>query len=838
MDQEMDIAIEGFFDFFKKKSIDEDIRDSWYNKLLGGKGFFGKVPMIGKRNNVEVRNGEIIISGINYATLKARIKKHYEDKSIYNIFIPKYNALSYRRFEAKKIGRADIKIDYMHTEEFFALELVKLFNELGRRFRDTNYIGMANKVYRQSWLAEADRKAESVPLLDTTNLRNLALTLNDYQVEFIEKYPKLKAQLNLRGYILAFEQGLGKTLTATGLSECLNVDHVYIVCPNSLKENWALEIKKYYSKYQKDEDLWRQEVFICSDKPIFFDKNTTRFLIINNESIEKMFPYVMSGRNMLILDESHNFRNVNSKRVSQLLTLRDNLNCVDTLIMSGTPIKATPDEIVPALLMIDPTFTMNAAKTFSKAFKLHSSLGTSLVQARFGKIIYRKEKDVLEGQLPEKIMEAFPLKIREGTKYMVDNVMSDVFALYSQIYEEGLSEFRSLKKPFFDMSKKYKPSDMSYDEFYALMKRFVQMDREAMHEIDIEYMEKYMRLVKEKIRVKAERDRYDYLIKNYVRYPQHCLGIAFGKILPPYRRDMFIALYNENADIFHHMIRNNVKKSLIFTQFKGVANHIFKSLNDAGIGSVLITGDVTNRMPVLQEFKENDSIRVLVATSQTIGTGVTLTEANQMFFFGPPWRDSDFAQCSDRIHRIGQTDTCYIYTVTLDTGDALNLSTRMDNILAWSKNMTESVIVKTDDEADIDETHFKEILATESFADNEFMLIPEKDQLVIRPEIPNDSFSNVFRGRDDFLYTVYEALYDIPSGVTIYKDAIVYYEHNPSAVQESLIAKELQTYESIIDNPNVIFEKHSDMGRVSYDLVTLTPIGKGTCLQLQKEKIE
>ena len=121
----------------------------------------------------------------------------------------------------------------------------------------------------------------------------------------------------------------------------------------------------------------------------------------------------------------------------------------------------------------------------------------------------------------------------------------------------------------------------------------------------------------------------------------------------------------------------------------------------------MITGDVKNRMEILREFKENPSILVLVATSQTIGTGVTLTEANQMFFFGPPWRDSDFAQCSDRIHRIGQTDDCYIYSVLLDTGDDLNLSTRMDNILNWSREMTSSVI-STTDEKDIDHVDFNQ----------------------------------------------------------------------------------------------------------------------------------
>lgn len=121
-------------------------------------------------------------------------------------------------------------------------------------------------------------------------------------------------------------------------------------------------------------------------------------------------------------------------------------------------------------------------------------------------------------------------------------------------------------------------------------------------------------------------------------------------------------------------------------------------------------------MEVLKAFKESDSVRVLVATSQTIGTGVTLVEASQMFFFGPPWRQSDFDQCSDRIHRIGQTDDCFIYTVTLNTGEALNLSTRMDNILNWSKKMTEAVISKTEDDENLDETNFENILkADESY---------------------------------------------------------------------------------------------------------------------------
>lgn len=816
-------AMEGILSFLTgKKNKGEEV-ENWATQLFGVRNLKGCLGKIGA--GIKVTDNQIEIRGINYSLLKNRILKFYDDKSIFNIFLPKYNALSYRRFERKKIQRADIKIDYIHTEAFFALELVRLFTDLGTRFRDKNYKSMARIIYQNSWLSVADSKAERTDFLDTSHLTNLKFTLNDYQIDFIQKYPKLKAQLNLNGYILAFEQGLGKTLTAVGLSECLNVDHLYIVCPNSLKENWALELRKYYKKYEEDEDLWRQEVFICSDKPIYFDPNTTRFLIINNESIEKMFPYVMSGKNMLVLDESHNFRNVNSKRVQQLIQLRDRLRCTDTLIMSGTPIKATPDEIVPALLMIDPTFTMEAATLFSKAFKLHSSLGTSLVQTRFGKIMYRKEKDVLEGKLPEKFIENLPLKISDSDKYLMSSVKEKVNQRFSAIYDAGLNEMKQLEKPFFELSKKYNRTE-DYKRFCDIMKIFIKKD-EYPHEIDQMYVEKYMKLIKENIKDKKERDYYDFLIKNYVRYKAHCLGLAFGEIMPPYRRDMFNALYDENRDFIHKKIKENIKKSLIFSQFKGVATHICTDLNEHGIGAVLITGDVKNRMEILKEFKENDNVLVLVATSQTIGTGVTLVEANQMFFFGPPWRDADFEQCSDRIHRIGQTDDCYVYTVTLDTGDQLNLSTRMDNILNWSKEMTSSVIIKTDDTEDIDETDFSQLLkAQESSMISEFLSEPEFHQLKVRDIIAKESFNDYFFEKEDYLTRDYVAIRPIKADVIVQENAII--KIPGQEPRRTLLAKELMNYPTT--NANVVLERYYDNGITYWNVVTTKDIAPGEVL--------
>ena len=817
-------AYEGFVipDFFRRNKT-ENTHDSWARKIFesNSKELLGKSKRRGGFKLI-IRDGKFEFHGLNIRTLSNRIKNFYKDRSIYELFIPEYNKFDFNKFNKKKMKRSQMRIEYLKVDQFFAIELVCLFNDLGERFKDNNYKHIAKLLYSESWLAEADKKAENTPLLSTKNLKNLDLTLNDYQQDFIEKYPKLKAQLHLKGYILAFEQGLGKTLTAISLAECLEVDHVYIVCPNSLKANWALEIKKYYKKYKEDEDLWRQEVFICGDKPSLFSEHTTKFIITNNESIEKMFPYVMSGKNMLILDESHNFRNINSKRVSQLIDLRDKLHCTDSLIMSGTPIKATPDEIVPALMMIDPTFSMEAAKTFAKAFKLQSSLGTSLVQTRFNKIMFRKEKDVLGDKLPQKFVHYLPLHINEADKYLMSNVNDDVQKRFSEIYETGYLDVKKLEPEFLAMSKKYKPNGYDYNEFRRIMNIMVNKNGNV-HELDKDYAENYMTKAKALISSKAERDRYDYLIKNYARYLAHCLGLAFGEILPPYRRDMFISLYADNSRYFINAIESNVKKTLIFTQFKGVAKYIYKDLNENGIKAGLITGDVKDRLNVLQDFKENDLTQVLVATSQTIGTGVTLTEANQMFFFGPPWRDSDFEQCSDRIHRIGQTDDCNIYMVTLDTGEALNLSTRMDNILEWSKQMTQSVIKSTDDSENIDETNFEELLtANESAIIDEFLYKKEKNPMNLQRRLHNLTFADLVTEKTTYNYREYRAKRLIPENTIILE--------SDTTLEAREILENAKYPSSVV--PNVVFEQLCDHNHTYTGLVTTRPIKPGELIRL------
>ena len=725
-ENELAITQESLFNFMKNEDYFNPV--SWKKNLFGFlKPTKSKVQKSTRSRfcTVKIEDGMIKVYGIKVMVFERRVENYYKDKSLKNIFLKKYEAASYKRYLKKKIGKSQITVEYLYTPEFFALELCKLFTTLATRYRDNTYMSIANQIYENSWLKQSDTVSENVPLLPLDNLSRLNLDLTLYQKEFISLYPKLKSNLNLNGYILAFVQGLGKTITSIGLAECLDKDRIYIVCPNSLKPNWALEIKKYYKKYSENEELWKREVFICGANQHYYP-DEARFIITNNESISKMYPYIHDTKldSMLILDESHNFRNLKGKRTTELLELRDKLACKDILVMSGTPIKAAPSEIVPALLLIDPSFTMQAAQIYSKAFKLDKVMGTEIVEARFGKIMYRKEKDELP-DLPEKNVQYLKVDIMDSQDYLMSNIKTRVMARFTEIFEAEMEKNEVYRDKLITLINKY--SNSTYEEKAQYLKWISNLHTKNevndMHELDYEFMQTYSkRFVYPNIPEwdKETYKTYESLEKRFIRMKERCLGLALGEIVPPARVKMFTSIYDENIEEIVDKIVESPKKTVIFSQFKSVVNHIADDLNNRDIGTVKITGDVNSaqRLENLTQFKEDDMVRVIVATSQTIGTGVTLTEANQMFFFGPPWRSTDFEQCTDRIHRIGQTDDVYIYNVVLDTGNEENLSSRMDSILQWSNEMFTSVISKTEDDYSEGENSYKEALASESYIMN------------------------------------------------------------------------------------------------------------------------
>ena len=72
---------------------------------------------------------------------------------------------------------------------------------------------------------------------------------------------------------------------------------------------------------------------------------------------------------------------------------------------------------------------------------------------------------------------------------------------------------------------------------------------------------------------------------------------------------------------------------------------------------------VADRNESIRRFKEDSNCRVLLATPGSAKEGFTLTIANHAVFYDRGFSLDDYLQAQDRIHRISQTETCYIHNL-------------------------------------------------------------------------------------------------------------------------------------------------------------------------------
>ena len=644
--------------------------------------------------SLDKEKGIFTIYGINFDKFLLRLKEMYKYRGITKLFEKKYTVLSWFLYNKQKIHKDQLKISKLEVPLFFALELYKIFKELASFYGLQYYNKCADQIWDKTWISKYQRLQNSYNFEDSriniNNLNRFVYKLKDYQLEFVKNYDLLTYTNELNGYVLGFKQGLGKTFTSIALAECLDKTQIIIVCPNTLKENWAYEIKSYYKIYNTNADRWIKDIYVNGVSKFGVAKNP-KFIIVNQESIDKIYNKISKNKDtIIIVDECHNFRNINSERVKKLLHLRDLINCKDNLLMSGTPIKATPDEIVPVLRMIDPYFTEELALRYKEVFANSTVEVSNVVKERLSRIMYvKKKEDVLS--LPEKNLEDLYWKIRNSDKYLLKNIRKDIIDQFTIEYSKKLEHIDQYRIKFERLIRKYSSADEKTTEDYLewvfnkVYQKHIQV-HETLEELYKSFLPKY---IYPNIKSSEELKQFKFISAQYLYAKESAMGLAIGKILPPARTNCFKDIITENIDIIIDMINKATKKTILFTNYLDVADHLYKILLSKSIKSVKITGSTKDRMDEIFKFKESDDIDVLIATTQTLSTGVTLTEANRMMFFGVPYRYADFEQACDRIHRIGQTTPVDIYTILLDTKE-LNITSRIEEIMNWSKSISDS----------------------------------------------------------------------------------------------------------------------------------------------------
>lgn len=592
----------------------------------------------------------------------------------------------YKEYKSKKIGNLfqatgisvwgyrDIVV-----HKFFVPEIVYLL----RKFKFSP--SLINTIIDNTWMSNYKRmsnRTKSDLSLVTSNMNGI--TLKNYQAEFIERYPALKDLFQLRGMILSFDQGLGKTVTSMSAMVALNKEKTIIIAPKStIDVTWRAQLEKFIKGPPK--------VYVTGDPNFSINYD---FFVFNYEAIPKLAPIVHEFKNYntgIIVDESHNFL-TQSNRTNNLIDLTYATKCSDILLLSGTPLKAVGSELLSMVMILDRYLDDEARAIFKKTFGMSSSLANDIIHSRLDHIMYRKLKeDVLD--LPKKTEFTKKVKIPNGEKYTLEAVKEkavEYAAERMKYHREHMKEYVDTFNEVLTYAKEQ--TDLGETaEFKAFIKKlnklrnmqFNAMDPEHValaHEIR-EYEEKVLFMA-----LPADLKRKYKDASAAVKYVGlKVRGEVIGNLLIKMRTEMTSELVAHAG--LPDMINSAMKKTIIFTSFIDTCEAAYNYIVKHGFKAIKLHGQSEETVKgAVEKFTKDPSYNPLVSTINMLVTGVTLIEANNMIFLNKPYRFTDFAQASDRIHRIGQDTPVFINTIILDTGNKPNLSTRMESIMEWSRD--------------------------------------------------------------------------------------------------------------------------------------------------------
>lgn len=612
-------------------------------------------------------------------------------RSLYRFIKLKYSASGflYRFFTLTSDKRK------LSISRFFVPELIYLLQE-NKKFspRTKNIDKIINLLISNTWYKNT--QVEIPTALDMDVIKHLKRKPLPYQLEFIKDvYWQKKTQFLLKGYLLGFEPGLGKSATSIFLKEGLHKKHAIVVAPKSVTKNvWPTEIEETVN----DCKIW------TIDDSLDDLTSETNYVVVNYEAIDKIKDVVKSRFDlkslMIIVDECHNFKDIDSLRTRQLIDLAETTKCQDILLMSGTPIKALGTECIPILELLDTFWTPTLRDTFKKLNR-YPSVMNELLHNRLGILMFRKLKEEVL-QLPDKIENDLLIKIPDGKKYTVPEVQKACKAYAAERTEYYKQNYDKYEKAFLDILDYYEknllpPEEKKAFEQYQRDLKYIKggkistgleigsdmrMAIEAVnkydHDVLIPRLPNHMKQV-----FKDSRTVYKYVALKV-------MGEVIGNLLNKLRQEMTSELIGKEViDI----IKSAEKKTILFSDYTDSLHDAYAKCVKAKLKPMMITGENSNQAKELvATFKQDPSLNPLIASIKCMSTGHTINEANTVIFLNVPYRSTDYEQASDRCYRIGQDTTVYVYRLLLDTKPDGNLSTRMNDILKWSKEQFGQIV--------------------------------------------------------------------------------------------------------------------------------------------------
>lgn len=111
------------------------------------------------------------------------------------------------------------------------------------------------------------------------------------------------------------------------------------------------------------------------------------------------------------------------------------------------------------------------------------------------------------------------------------------------------------------------------------------------------------------------------------------------------------------------------------------------AVRQRGLSHIRIDGSTAGRQALVDQFNRGEAV-VALFSIRAAGHGITVTGANHVIHADRWWNPAVENQATDRVHRIGQTKTVYVYRIMVEN----TLEERIERLLQRKRQIADQIV--------------------------------------------------------------------------------------------------------------------------------------------------
>lgn len=260
----------------------------------------------------------------------------------------------------------------------------------------------------------------------------------------------------------------------------------------------------------------------------------------------------------------------------------------------------------------------------------------------------------------------------------IENSVAELWSIFDFIMPGYLYTYNKFKKRFEEPILKEQDNE-SMKKLKEIISPFIL--RRIKKDVLTELPDKTITIMKNEMEEEQEKIYKSYLAQTKQEIVQELSDNGFEKskfkilmILTRLRQicchpSLFIDNYNGESgklkqcmDLLTDAIESG-HKILLFSSYTSMFEIIEEKLNQKDIKFLKLTGStsVDKRVEMVEDFNNNEKIKVFLISLKAGGTGLNLTGADVVIHYDPWWNLSIENQATDRAYRIGQKNNVQVY---------------------------------------------------------------------------------------------------------------------------------------------------------------------------------